>query len=71
MCPGVPSCEEVSAVAAITMGILQWVGWSVHVTAGSLALSWTLVAVTGLAFGLYPAHRAASLTPIEALRHAS
>ena len=35
----------------------------------SLPLAFAISAVIGVAFGLYPAHRAAAMNPIEALRH--
>jgi putative ABC transport system permease protein len=35
----------------------------------SVALAFGVAVAVGLFFGLYPANRAASLRPIEALRH--
>jgi putative ABC transport system permease protein len=51
--------------------------WVVTATAGmktiitwwSLALSFGISAIVGIAFGLYPATRAAQMDPVEALRH--
>jgi putative ABC transport system permease protein len=40
------------------------IGWE------TIALSVAFSALVGMFFGWYPAHRAAKLDPIEALRHA-
>jgi putative ABC transport system permease protein len=43
--------------------------WQTVITALSIILGFTSALVTGVVFGFYPAHRAASLSPIDALRY--
>ena len=62
---GVPLGLCVSAVVA---GLAAW---PVAVSVTSLVTSVGMAVVTGVAFGLYPAHRAASITPVEAIRAGS
>lgn len=44
-------------------------GWPTSVSPNAVLLSFTFAVAVGLFFGIYPARRAASLRPIEALRY--
>ncbi len=52
-----------------TWAIGNFAGWQVLMSADSIVLAVGFSAAVGVFFGFYPARRAASLLPIQALRH--
>ena len=65
----------VGGLAGIALGITvsevitKSLGWPVLITGASIAVSFAFSAAVGVFFGWYPARKAASLDPIEALRY--
>jgi putative ABC transport system permease protein len=55
-------------VAAIA-GLAKATGWPMTVSPSALTVSILVSAITGIAFGFFPARSASRLDPIEALRH--
>ena len=53
----------------MTRVVASYSGWSTIVTASSILLGVSVSVSVGLLFGIYPARRAASVSPVEALRY--
>jgi len=52
-----------------SFGLSEFLGWPTLLSANSIVISIVFSAAIGIFFGYYPAHKAAALDPIEALRY--
>ena len=55
--------------ALATWGVARFAGWQVALSVQAVLLAVGFSAAVGVFFGFYPARRAASLLPIQALRY--
>jgi len=55
--------------AAATWGVAAFAGWQVALSVQAVLLAVGFSAAVGVFFGFYPARRASSLLPIQALRY--
>ena len=55
--------------SGLSYAVGEFLGWSTLVSVASISISFGFAAAVGVFFGYYPAHKAAGLDPIDALRY--
>jgi len=61
-------CVGIVLGSAMAKGISLYAGWQTVISASGTLLAFAISALVGVAFGLYPARKAAHMDPIAALR---
>jgi putative ABC transport system permease protein len=61
-------CVGIVLGSAMAKGISLYAGWQTVISVSGTLLAFAISALVGVAFGLYPARKAARMDPIGALR---
>ena len=65
----VGGCIGIIVGVVASLAISRWADWNTVISPSALLLSFCFSAGIGVVFGYYPAHKAAYLNPIDALRY--